>query len=124
MAYASADDVAARLGRTLSTAETDQVEVLLEDVESLIRSRIPTLDAAVDASSPDSSVVVRVEAWAVVRFMKNPDGKYTESVAGQYSFSRDQALATGQLYLSDEDWEALIPATGSYSTVFEIQLGC
>ena len=47
MAYATVADVEARLGRSLEAGEQDIVETRLNDVELLIRHRIPDLDARV-----------------------------------------------------------------------------
>lgn len=121
MSYAQASDVAARLGRALSTAETAWVPSLLDDVEAMITARIPDLADQIGATPPtvDQATVIRVEAWAVVRFLKNPDGKLQESI-DDYSFTRDRAVSAGILGITDEEWDQILPSAGT-SSAFTIQ---
>lgn len=122
MSIASADDVAVRLGRSFrSTAEEDLAGVLLDDVEEMIVARIPDLIAQTAAEPPTISVatVTRVEAWVVVRFLKNPDGKFQESI-DDYSFTRDRAVSSGMLGLTDDEWDEILPSAGT-SSAFTIQ---
>lgn len=121
MTYATADDVAARLGRALTAAEATMVPVLLEDVESLIKSRVTDLDAQVTAAPPTiaQATVVKVEAWAVVRYLRNPDGKRQETI-DDYSFTRDAAVSAGLLALTDDEWDELIPSAAT-SSAFTIR---
>ncbi len=121
MSYAQASDVAARLGRPLSTAESAWVPSLLDDVEAMITTRIPDLDDRISATPPtiDQATVIRVESWVVVRFLKNPDGKLQESI-DDYSFTRDRAVSAGTLALTDEEWDQILPSTGT-SSAFTIQ---
>ena len=60
--------------------EAAQVTAWLEDVESIILRRIPDLDARVTAGNPPAATVVRVEANAVIRKIRNPDGKVSETI--------------------------------------------
>jgi hypothetical protein len=121
MSYATTEDVAARLGRVLTDAELQQVPTLLDDAESIILTRIPDLAAHVAAVPPTVgiSVVVRVESWSVIRFLKNPDGKYQESI-DDYSFTRDKTVADGTVYISDDEWDQLLPSAGT-SSAFTIR---
>jgi hypothetical protein len=122
MSYAIASDVAGRLGRALTADETALVTLLLDDVERMIVRRVIDLDAQIAADPPtiDQAMVVKVEAWAVVRFMKNPDGKYQEALQGEYSFTRDQSIASGTLYITDDEWDDLLPSTQT-SSAFTIR---
>lgn len=119
MAYADSAAVAGRLGRTLTQDEASWAEFLLDDIETAIKVRIPDLDAQIVAGTIDLDTVIRVEAWAVVRYMKNPDGKYQESL-DDYSFTRDRAISSGILGLTDEDWNDLL-SSGVSSSAFTIQ---
>lgn len=114
MTYAQPSDVSARLGRPLTTDETTQVAALLGDAEILIKSRIPDLDDKVAAGSPTESTVIMVEASAVARLVRNPDG-YTAEGDGSYSYQINWRLSTGQLEISDREWSLLGYSAGVFA---------
>ncbi|BDY27532.1 Gp19/Gp15/Gp42 family protein [Mycolicibacterium mageritense] len=113
MAYAEPSDVEARLGRPLTTEETTQVTTLLNDVELIIRDKIPDLDDRVTAGSPTESTVIMVEASAVVRLVRNPDGVTSEN-DGDYGYQLNWRYNTGQLELTDREW-SLLGVSGAVS---------
>ncbi len=49
---------------------------------------------------------MRVLASAVLRVLKNPEGKRQESV-DDYSYTRDNSQATGTLYFTADELDAL-----------------
>jgi hypothetical protein len=106
MAYASTDDVAVRWSRELSCDEVKLVQVRLEDVERLIRRRIPDLDALIDAGKVDVEDVVQVEADAVLRLARNPEG-YVSETDGNYTYQLSKDLATGRLSITADEWQIL-----------------
>lgn len=106
MAYASADDVAVRWSRELSCEEIKLVKVRLEDVERLIRRRIPDLDEQVDSGKLDVEDVVQVEADAVLRLARNPEG-YVSETDGNYTYQLSKDLATGRLSITSDEWAVL-----------------
>ncbi len=110
VALAAVADVQSRIPRDLTVAETAWATVLLEDAEDLILGRIPDLLDRINAVPPTirRSAVERAEVWAVVRVIRNPDGRSQESISGEYSFSRDAALASGALYIAVSDWGDLL----------------
>jgi hypothetical protein len=109
--YATVDDVATRLGRPITDpAEIAQVTAWLGDVEILIRSRVPTLDELVLAGTPTELVVVMVESNAVVRMVRNPDGKTQERI-DDYSWGMPADPDAGTLYLTDAEWGLLEPGS-------------
>ncbi|WP_062077691.1 Gp19/Gp15/Gp42 family protein [Demequina globuliformis] len=113
MTYAVLTDVSTRLGRAISDAdEVAQVEAWLSDVEAIIRARVPDLDDRVTDGNPAEAVVVMVEANAVVRKVKNPDGKQNERI-DDYSYGLNSDYARGDLFLTDDEWELLLPSSGS-----------
>ena len=117
MTYANITNVSTRLGRPISTAEEiAQVNAWLADVGALILSRIPTLDALVTAGSPSTAVVSMVEANAVIRKIRNPEGKHNEKI-DDYSYGLTPNAARGDLFLTDEEWDLLTPnsATGAFT---------
>lgn len=107
MTYATTDDVAALWAKTLDAAETLMVQRRLEQVERLIRKRIPDLEARV--SNPDYLAdVVQVEADAVLRAVRNADGLYGET-DGNYSvqYQRMDGETLGKVQIHPEEWETL-----------------
>lgn len=112
MTYAVLADVATRLGRPITDAnEVAQVNAWLGDVEALILARIPGLAAGVAGGVPSEAVVKMVEANAVVRKVKNPDGKQNERI-DDYSYGLNADAARGDLFLTDAEWALLEPGSG------------
>lgn len=113
MAYATLTDVSTRLGRSITTdAELAQVNAWLADVETLILSRIPTLAALIAAGAPSQGIVVMVEANAVIRKIRNPEGKVSEDI-DDYRYRLNADAARGDLFLTDPEWALLSPGNGS-----------
>lgn len=116
MAYATPADVEARIGRELTPEETIQVGELLEDVEALIKLRIPDLDAKVADGMIPERIVVMVEVNAVVRVLRNPEA-YVSETDGNYSYTRSQSGASGYLELLPIEWEWLFGGTGMFQII-------
>lgn len=106
MAYATAEDIESRLGRDLDESETTIVEQRLEDCELIILSRIPTLHTKVDAGTLNADVIAMVEADAVIRILRNPEGVVGET-DGNYSYQLNWATVTGALSLTPHEWRLL-----------------
>jgi len=106
MAYATADDVAVRWSRELSCEDIKLVEVRLEDVERLIRRRIPDLEERIAAGEVDVEDIVQVEADAVLRLARNPEG-YVSETDGNYTYTLSKDLATGTLSVTSAEWTIL-----------------
>jgi hypothetical protein len=105
---ATTADLAARW-RPLTAAETTVGTTLLADAYGMLVRRVPNLDARVTANADGfAAVVVRVLATAVLRVMKNPDGKRSESI-DDYTWQRDQAISAGVLYFTDDEMADLMP---------------
>lgn len=102
-------DVEARW-RPLSTQEQTTAQTLLEDVWRLIKRRIPDVEARIADDSDYGDDVIMVEASAVLRVLKNPDGKRQESI-DDYTYIRDRANSAGDLYVSDKEWSLLLGET-------------
>ncbi len=112
MTYAVLTDVATRLGRPITNPdEVAQVNAWLADIEALVLGRIPDLADRVSAGNPTEAVVKMVEANAVIRKIKNPDGKQNERI-DDYSYGLNTDAARGDLFLSDEEWALLLPGSG------------
>lgn len=106
MAYATASDVEDRLGRELDSSETQIVNTRLDDVERLIKARIKDLDDLVDAGEPDEDLVVQIEAEAVLRLIRNPEG-LTSETDGNYTYMISSRVASGRLEILDTEWALL-----------------
>lgn len=106
MAYASASDVTARWARTPTDEETALINVRLEDAERLIRRRIVDLDGKVAAGTILEDDLIQVEAEAVLRLVRNPEGFLSES-DGDYTYMLRQDISTGRLEILPEEWEIL-----------------
>lgn len=117
--YAIIEDVRTRLGRPIaSTAETDQITVLLADVLDQLRNGFAArgfnLDAQVAANDPTLDTVKRIQAWAVVRKVIgfNPTGltSVTKSIDDGSITERREGKDTTLLGpFTDEDWAELLP---------------
>lgn len=108
MAYAQASDVLVRWGKNAAdvAAETTAlIEVRLADVERMLNRRVD-LAAGIAAATFAEADVVQVEADAVLRLVRNPDG-YISETDGNYTYMLHQQLATGKLEITDEEWDTL-----------------
>lgn len=119
---ATTEDLEARW-RPLSAQETINGETFLADAWRMLRRRIPTLEADIvaDTSGELEAEVVRVECTAVLRLMKNPDGKRQESI-DDYAWTRDQAVSAGLLYFTDDELDDLIVDGTGPTGAFSIDL--
>lgn len=106
MAYAETSDVAARMGRSLTAEEETQAAAFLEDAEIIIKAKIPDLDDQIEDEVLSESVVVMVEANAVIRLLRNPNG-YISETDGDYSYQKSGRSASGYLEILDHEWALL-----------------
>lgn len=94
----------------LSALQSAQVTAWLARLSAMVRLRFPTIDARVTAST-DLGVLMRgVLVDAVLRVLRNPDGKVSESI-DDYTYRRSDTVADGSLYLTDAEWALLEPVT-------------
>lgn len=114
MAYATVADVEARLGRTLDASESQIVSTRLNDVELMIRHRIPDLDTKVSTGEIDPAVVVMVECEAILRLIRNPEG-FTAETDGNYSYQISAQVASGRLDILSGEWALLGVRNGAFT---------
>ena len=88
------------------------MQTLLDDVEILIKAKIPDLDEKADDENY-LAVVVMVEASAVARLVRNPEG-YTSETDGDYTYQVNYRLATGSLEITDKEWALLGVSSGVF----------
>ena len=93
-------------GRELIPEEETLVEARLEDVERRIRRRITDLDAKILAETVDVEDVKQVEADAVLRLVRNPEG-YLSETDGNYTYMLSRDIASGKLGILPEEWAIL-----------------
>ena len=103
MAYATANDVAVRWAKTPSDDEIALIDVRLNDVERLIRKRIPDLDDQISDGILDVDDVVQVESEVVLRVIRNPDG-YVSETDGNYTYQLAHTTIAGRLELTPDEW--------------------
>lgn len=103
--------------RPLSAQETTNGQTFLDDAWRMLKRAVEkaggdleTLIAA-DTTGDLQAEAVRVMATAVLRVMKNPDGKRQESI-DDYSWQRDEAVSSGLLYFADDELDSLVPGSG------------
>lgn len=113
-------DLAARLGRSLTPAETTLAQALLDDAWAILTARNTTIDARLTAATLDPALVRAVETAMVLRVLRNPDGKKQEAI-DDYSWTRDTAISSGALYVSDEEL-ALLSAPYTDTTRGSVRL--
>lgn len=106
MPHAAAADVAALLARELTPEETAMVERRLAQVERMILRRIPNLDTKLDDGDIDHADVVDIEADAVTRVVRNPEGLLSEN-DGTYGYQFDRDISSGKLEILPEEWKIL-----------------
>lgn len=114
MAIATVDDVEARLDRDLTDDERELATTLLEDVEAMIRRRVRNLLKRAAADPSYRQIVVMVEANAVLRVIRNPEG-YRQEAEGNYSYSLSAAVAAGHLFVMDSEWDMLGANRGAFT---------
>lgn len=103
--------------RPLTAQETVNGETFLDDAWRMLKRAVAKrggdIEALIEADTTGDleAEVVRVLATAVLRVMKNPDGKTRESI-DDYEWDRNEAVASGLLYLDDGDLDDLVPGSG------------
>lgn len=109
--------------RPLSDQEQINAGTFLDDAWRMLKRQLTSQGYDIEALMTDDpevvSEVVRVLASAVLRVMKNPDGKRQEAI-DDYSWTRDQAVSSGLLYFTDDETSSLIPGVSGGRRAFMI----
>lgn len=106
MAYATASDVIVRWGKDpadVAAETTALIDVRLADVERMLSRRVD-LAAGITAATFAEADVIQVEADAVLRLVRNPEG-YVSETDGNYTYMLNQQLSAGVLEVTDEEWD-------------------
>ncbi|ASR86655.1 head-to-tail connector complex protein [Mycobacterium phage Orange] len=106
MAYATAQDVVELWAKEPEPEVMTLIERRLAQVERMIMRRIPDLDLKVATSSTFRADLIDIEADAVLRLVRNPEG-YLSETDGTYTYQLQADLTSGKLQILDEEWEIL-----------------
>lgn len=109
--------------RPLDAQETTNAETFLDDAWVMLKRRLARLGVDIEteiATDDDASAeVVRILATAVLRVLRNPDGKTREAI-DDYSWSVNEAVASGLLYFTDDELDGLVPGSGGKGRAFMV----
>lgn len=106
------DDVTAGIRPAVPDSDKDYVEGKIEEAEAELESRLGDLDAWINASEDADDVAKRKRNLTIVvkrmlaRVLTNPNSLDSET-AGDYSYTRNRSVASGQIYASKADWRLL-----------------
>lgn len=119
---ASVQDVATQLGRDIpDDLETKQVEAWIQIAEAVIRKRYPNLDRLIADGRIDGKTVDYVEALAVARYARNPEGTTSSStMIDDYQTTVGTKNAIATISLLDEEWELIAPSDSGSTGAFTI----
>lgn len=103
--------------RPLTSAEETIAPTLIDDVEAWAELEVPNLvdNLATPPSAAWLQNTKRIFASAVIRVLKNPQAYRSES-DGDYSYSFDRVVASGELQLSPRDRRQLAGLRGRFYT--------
>lgn len=105
MAYAGIGDVTDRWARTPTEEEEILILTRLGDVERMINRRVD-IGAGILAGTFLEDDIIQIEADAVLRLIRNPEG-YLSETDGDYTYMLRQDLASGRLEILPDEWETL-----------------
>jgi hypothetical protein len=94
--------------RPLVGQEQVNAAAYLTDAWVLLLSKRPTLEADMTALTVSSGNVVRVVCAMVLRLLKNPDGKRSESI-DDYRYERHELVSSGALHVTGDELADVTP---------------
>ncbi|AFR50017.1 Gp19/Gp15/Gp42 family protein [Gordonia sp. KTR9] len=107
MAYATAEDVTTLWAKDPEPETITLINRRLAQVERMIVRRIPDLAGRIADGRIDLADVVDIEADAVLRLVRNPEGYFSET-DGNYAYMlRADLSSSGKLEITDDEWETL-----------------
>ncbi|MEU7741984.1 hypothetical protein [Nonomuraea sp. NPDC049158] len=105
-AFATLDQFKARFERAVKLAEEARITARLDDASALMVGRVPKLATI----TPTPAIAVSVCYDMVARVFRNPEGKFREAFGDDYEYQRDEAQASGELVLTESEYEDLVAA--------------
>ena len=106
MAYATAEDVVTLWAKEPEPEVMTLIERRLEQVERMIRRRVTDLDIQASESDTFLADLIDIEADAVLRLVRNPEG-YMSETDGTYTYQLQSDLSSGRLEILDDEWQTL-----------------
>ena len=106
MAYATAQDVVTLWAKEPEPEVMTLIERRLEQVERMIKRRITNVDTRAVESATFLADLVDIEADAVLRLVRNPEG-YMSETDGAYTYMLQSDLTSGKLEILDDEWQTL-----------------
>lgn len=101
--YATVEDVELEWNRPVPDESLAHVNHLIDRAERIVGAAVPNLADRITAGLTTAELVGDVVASMVVRVLRNPDGKRSET-AGDYSYELANGDSTGSgLYLTADD---------------------
>jgi hypothetical protein len=118
-------DVVARW-RPLNARQQRVAATKLADVERRIRKRMAAAGRDFDTEVADlagdfRADVIEIEAEAVARVLRNPDGLRSEGLEN-YQSTRDKSLSDGQLKVTADEWKQIGLGPGSNGKAYTIDM--
>lgn len=118
--FATVDDVIARWDGTIALEQLESITTMLSDAERKVAAdrRVRSaggLMALIIAGRTTAEDVKLVLCDMVIRVLRNTGGVRTQTV-GPFSYTLDQQVASGRLFVSREDW-ALLGVRAGAATV-------
>ena len=119
---ANVQDVSNQLGRKITdTLEVNQVMSWIELAEAQIYRRYPNLDQIVADGRLSQRNVDLVEALAVARYARNPEGTTSKSTRiDDYQETVGTTNSVPTITILDAEWELLEPSDSGSSGAFSI----
>ena len=115
-------DVATQLGRKIDDPlEMEQITAWIELAEITIRKRYPNLDQIIVDNRLSQMTVNLVEALAVARYARNPEGTTSKSTRiDDYQETVGTTNSVATINLLDSEWALLEPKDYGASGAFTI----
>jgi hypothetical protein len=98
--------------RPLTADEETVAQALLDDAWAVLLAQVPGIEARLEAGTLSEALVRKVETAMVLRVLRNPEGWRQWSI-DDASFTRDQSLSAGLLYLAPGESAELAPVPSS-----------
>lgn len=102
MSYATAADVVELWAREPEPKVIALIERRLAQVERMVHRRIPDLAAQIEDGHLDVTDVIDIEAEAVLRAVRNPEGLHSEQ-DGSYAYQLSREAADNRLRILPEE---------------------
>ncbi|QFG04593.1 head-to-tail adaptor [Mycobacterium phage Keziacharles14] len=106
MAYAKSSDVVELWAKEPEPEVLALIDRRLDQVERMIKRRIPDLDVKVAASATFEADLIDIESDVVLRLVRNPEG-YLSETDGAYTYQLQTDLSQGRLVILDDEWTTL-----------------